>query len=119
MKTSIDAFKRAARVDHRWSERLPLRIDVVMQYDALGLVSGKTRDISNDGMFVETGIIRLFPNDSLILTFADPLQEDGTLVTVAAVVRHATEDGVGLQLDGFRFNSIHPTEPQQAIAAYH
>ncbi len=89
MKTSIDAFKRAARVDHRWSERLPLRIDVVMQYDALGLVSGKTRDISNDGMFVETGIIRLFPNDSLILTFADPLQEDGTLVTVAAVVRHA------------------------------
>ncbi len=118
MKTSeIDAAAQAARVDHRWSERQPLRIDVVMQYDALGLISGKTRDISHDGMFVETGIIRLFPNDSLILTFANPLKEDGSLVTVAATVRHAAKDGVGLQLDGFRFNPIRSAGQRPVISA--
>lgn len=45
-------------MEQRWTERIPMAVDVMVIYPSLGLVRGKSKDIGLDGMFVETGLLR-------------------------------------------------------------
>lgn len=106
-------------MDHRWSERSPLQISVVMDYAPLGLIAGRTRDISSEGMFVETGRILLYRNDSVAISFANPHGEDRCVMTVEACVRHVTENGVGLMFRGFKLEAEADPNIAKIAAAYH
>ncbi len=91
-------------MDHRWSKRVPIRFSVVMGYGPLGLVMGKTRDISAVGMFVETHNVSLFNDETIELSFSYDYPLNRTVVRTLANVVHASESGVGLMLKDFRFD---------------
>ena len=91
-------------MDHRWSKRVPIRLSVVMTYGPLGLVMGKTRDISAAGMFVETHSVSLTDDEMIEVSFS---YDDGgarTIVRTFAYVVHASDAGAGLMLRDFCFN---------------
>lgn len=52
-------------MEHRRGQRLPCDISAVVAYRSLGLVSGKARNISTDGMYLESGPI-VVPKNSLV-----------------------------------------------------
>lgn len=41
-------------MDNRWNRRAPVRINVVVHASGNGLISGRARDVSVGGMYVET-----------------------------------------------------------------
>jgi len=41
-------------MDNRWNRRSPVRINVVVHATGNGLISGRARDVSVGGMYVET-----------------------------------------------------------------
>ncbi len=83
-------------MEQRCSMRKLLTLDTVLSCPGLGLVSGKSRDIGLEGMYVETGRIQV-PSNSTInvsLIFNSP---DRKHVQVDASVMRCDEMGVGLQ----------------------
>ncbi len=83
-------------MEQRCSMRKLLTLDTVLSCPGLGLVSGKTRDIGLEGMYVSTGRIQI-PSDATInvsLMFNSPnynhLQMD-------ASVMRCDDVGVGLK----------------------
>jgi len=91
-------------MDHRWSKRVPIRLSVVMAYGPLGLVMGKTRDISAAGMFVETHNVSLFNDEIIEISFSYDGPTARTIVRAFAKVVHATQAGAGLMLRDFCFS---------------
>lgn len=91
-------------MEHRWSKRVPVRLSVAMVYGPLGLVMGKTRDISAEGMFVETHHVSLFDDEMIEISFTYGGRIPRTIVRTYAYVVHASEAGVGLKLRDFCFD---------------
>jgi hypothetical protein len=88
-------------MEHRLSVRTPLTMDVAIYYNGLGLLRGRSLDVSRHGMFVTTGPMVLplhaivdvaFPLESG--KYGEPPQR-----TSAMVVRLAN-DGMGLMFNG-------------------
>lgn len=80
-------------MEQRWTERIPMAVDVMVNYPSLGLVRGKSKDISLEGMFVETGPIVLAADAPLSVTFVLPQdksnrQHDLRAQVVQSGVRH-------------------------------
>lgn len=86
-------------MEFRSNERKPLTLHVVISYPGLGLVCGRTRDISLGGMFVETGQVILPRNQQVGLCFHLPMAGEDLLCVADARVVHNGQRGVGL---GFR-----------------
>lgn len=84
--------------EQRWSQRKPLHMPVRLHYDPVGDIEGTTRDISLEGMFVETGGIRIPPKSQIEVCFET--EDNGRRVEhrVPAVAIHGSSDGVGLML---------------------
>ncbi|MDH5301044.1 MAG: PilZ domain-containing protein [Gammaproteobacteria bacterium] len=106
-------------MDNRWSERAAIKFGVALQYGPLGLIMGKTRDISADGMFVQTGRVLVYRNDIVSVSFAYPLGENRRIINARATVRHTKEDGIGLLFENFKFDALAFTESHLLIPAYH
>jgi len=106
-------------MDNRWSERATIKFGVALQYGPLGLIMGKTRDISAEGMFVQTGRVLVYRNDIVSVSFAYPLGEDRRIINAEAVVRHTADDGIGLMFDTFKFDPLLYEEGRFLIQAYH
>jgi hypothetical protein len=75
-------------MEHRRGERLPCDISAVVAYRSLGLVSGKARNISTDGMYLDSGPI-VVPKNSLVsihfrLDGRDRFETDAMVVWVGA-----------------------------------
>ena len=87
-------------MEHRWAERKDVELDVVLNYRGLGLVQGRTRNISMGGMFVETGCIRL-PVDALLETSFLLTRENDfrRSCETQAMVVHSDELGAGLMFN--------------------
>jgi len=83
--------------EQRRYPRLPLVLDVFLEYPPLGVIRGTTRNVSLEGMFVETGYFTL-PRGATVQV-ALPLERGltGTYRFRARVV-HSREGGVGLVL---------------------
>ncbi len=83
-------------MEHRYALRKPVTLDVVVTYQALGLVHGRTMNIGLGGMYIETGCVEL-PVNALIKT-AFFLKEDGVHkpCSADAMVVHSCARGAGL-----------------------
>lgn len=103
----------------RWSERTAAKFSVALQYGPLGLIIGKVRDISAEGMFVETGRILVYRNDIVNLSFAYPHGEELRIINTQARVRHTAHNGIGLMFEGYKFEPLLQEESEEIIPAYH
>ena len=46
-------------VEHRWSSRKEINLDVNLYYPPVGMINGKTRNVSFEGMYVEFVGVRI------------------------------------------------------------
>ncbi len=84
-------------MDHRHHYRWPVRLDVELYYGGRCLGSFKTRDISWEGLFIETRPIAIRPNEPVRLFFTGQQQNIGGEPITAFVV-HCSNGGIGLML---------------------
>ncbi len=86
-------------MQHRYSQRWPLKVDVELYFGSCFLGRFKTRDISLQGLFVETGPLQVRPNDFLFLQFTDTPRIGGNAESVIGQVARCTPEGIGILLD--------------------
>jgi hypothetical protein len=86
---------RAVMMEKRWSTRVPVNLDVALRYDALGILRGRARDLSLEGMFIDTGRVMLPYHAALEINFAMPDGDHRRLHAVPAVVVRTSNGGVG------------------------
>lgn len=89
-------------MEHRWSPRKPYATDVVIHYRPLGLIRGRTKDISLEGMYVSTGRITLPKNEPVDVCFTLVDGDHKSMHQMGAFVVHSQEDGVGLMFRDFQ-----------------
>lgn len=84
-------------MEHRLSLRMPLTMNVAIYYNGLGLLQGRSLDVSRHGMFVATGPM-ILPLHAIV-DIAFPLESgkysEPPQRTPAMVVR-LTNEGIGL-----------------------
>ncbi len=86
-------------MEHRYTERKQMAINVVVSCARFGLVRGRTVDIGCGGMFVETDCIVMPLNAPVTVSF-DPSGAGGlACVQVKAMVVHQRAGGFGLMFD--------------------
>jgi c-di-GMP-binding flagellar brake protein YcgR len=86
--------------ERRQSFRLPLTMECAINIPDCGLFRCKTRDISEEGVFVVGDMKGLVPDSQV--TLAVRFARDGRMQVqqFRAVVRHLSATGVGLYLEG-------------------
>lgn len=86
-------------MEHRWSERKPIEMDVALYYAPVGTIAGKTRDVSLEGMYVQTKGLDLPLHAELEVSFVTRTGSDtGHEHHLPAYVVHHNDGGVGLML---------------------
>ncbi len=98
-------------MEQRSSLRVAVNADVVVNYRSVGYIRGRIRDISPQGMYVETGRIRM-PRNATVEAYLKAGSRGPRLVLNAKVVRVA-DDGVGLCFEST------PDNFASALAALH
>ncbi|MGA7979953.1 MAG: PilZ domain-containing protein [Chromatiaceae bacterium] len=83
-------------MEHRYSPRVQGALDVEISCKGRHLGRFRTRDVSFEGMFFETGAADLEPNDFLGLS----LKVNGQSYSMRGVVVHGSREGVGVMLVG-------------------
>jgi hypothetical protein len=78
-------------VERRASTRRALVLRVSLYYDRLGLLSCKTRDISIEGMLLDTGRVRLSDNTQVEVVLTDRAQDYSDPIRVRARVSRVHE----------------------------
>lgn len=87
-------------MEKRWSLRKSIQLDVVLHHDTAGVIKCKTRDISLEGMFIETDSQTLPVDDPVYLDFI--LQNgDNKLHHIRAKVVRTTDNGMGVMFREF------------------
>lgn len=90
-------------MEHRYTERKPMVLDVVVICPRLGLVRGKTVNVGMGGMFVETGCVLMPLHSPVTVSFQpDPKQPERNHEAKGMVV-HQKGQGFGLM-----FNDLIP-----------
>ncbi|MGA7802230.1 MAG: PilZ domain-containing protein [Gammaproteobacteria bacterium] len=85
-------------MEHRWSARKPIAMDVEVFYPPIGSVPGRTRDVSMEGMFVHTGGVFLPTHAKVEVSFHTAGSAGNCEHRLPAYVVHGNGDGVGLML---------------------
>lgn len=85
-------------MEHRWSERKPIEMEVALYYAPVGTIVGKTRDVSLEGMFVHTPGLELPLHAELEVSFVTRSGPDEHEHHLPAYVVHGDDEGVGLML---------------------
>ena len=93
--------------DRRWSRRKTLPIDVALYYSGLGLLRCKIRDISMDGVFIETGRIVLSHATTLELVFTARAPKHSGYRRLSAKIARVGHDGAGLAFTNIDEDSYH------------
>jgi len=91
-------------IEHRWSSRKNININVNLYYPPVGMINGKTRNISLEGMFVDLMGTNIPPQARLEICFTAEARGKATEHRLPAYVVHGGENGVGLMLQhvGYR-----------------
>ncbi len=91
-------------IEHRWSSRKQINLDVNLYYPPIGTVNGRTRNISLEGMFVDLKGVHIPAQARLEVAFTAELHGKRTEHRLPAYVVHQGEDGIGLMLQhvGYR-----------------
>lgn len=84
------------KMEHRWSVRKPVIVEVALRRQGSRFKRFKTRDLSMEGIFVESGPDS-WPQDTF-LELELPLYENGKQIChrVPVVVVHSSPEGMGL-----------------------
>jgi hypothetical protein len=82
-------------MENRYSTRKTVALDVELHHGRTSFGTFKARNISLEGMFVETGPINLYPSDLIDATLTFGRKPTATH-EVRAVVVHHTDEGIGL-----------------------
>jgi hypothetical protein len=90
-KDRTDTYDEADFVERRASVRQIVALRVSLYYDRLGLISCKTRDISIEGMLLDTGRVRLSNNTQVEVVLTDRTQDYGDPIRVQARVSRVRE----------------------------
>lgn len=94
-------------MEHRWSRRKPLDLEVRVNSDE-GTLCTRSRDVSLEGMFLH-GPVKLLEKNSLVdLEFRLGNKSGAKLYRVKACIVRSAEDGVGVMFlefvaDTFRY----------------
>lgn len=84
-------------MEHRLSLRNPLTMNVVIYYNGLGLLQGRSIDVSRHGMLVDTGPMTLPLHAMVDLAFPlDPGEYSSPPQRTPAMVVRIADEGVGL-----------------------
>ncbi|HYN79221.1 MAG TPA: PilZ domain-containing protein [Lamprocystis sp. (in: g-proteobacteria)] len=99
---------RATGLDHRQARRLPVDLPVIMQFSQGQRSYGQARNLSQDGVFIETGVRLNFDCClDLIVATGDAVGLDP--IVLPALVVHRSSHGLGLMfrpLDGTASASV-------------
>jgi len=90
-------------MENRWNKRQLIRLNVMIYYGPLGLISGISRDLSSTGMFVETGRIVLASDEIIDLSFHYSDGIEDKYYSIPANVVHSSSKGAGLQFLNYVF----------------
>jgi len=91
--------------ERRWNPRLPTAMEVVVYYGGLGLVQCRTRDVSYDGAFIETGRIALTTETDVELVFSSYSGSKHTQHRITAQIARVTLDGAGLSFSDLEIST--------------
>ncbi len=91
-------------IEHRWSSRREISLDVNLHYPPVGTINGTTRNISLEGMYVDLKGVRIPPQARLEISFVAEIGGRTVEHRLPAYVVHQHDDGVGLMLQhvGYR-----------------
>lgn len=91
-------------IEHRWSSRRKIDLEVNLHYPPVGTINGKTRNISLEGMYVDLKGVHIPPQARLEISFTAEICGRPVEHRLPAYVVHSREDGVGLMLQhvGYR-----------------
>ena len=78
-------------IERRASTRQILALRVSLYYDRLGLITCKTRDISIEGMLLDTGRVRLSDNTQVEVVLTDRTRDYSDPIRVQARVSRVHE----------------------------
>jgi len=96
-------------MEQRWSLRKPATFEVQVSHKCYPVVRGRSRNISLEGLFIETGIVILPVGCCIDVEFELMTGGAAETVRMPAVVVHRTEDGCGIAFHAFKthvFRSI-------------
>ena len=85
----------------RWSLRKDIQLDVVVHHDDAGVIKCKTRDISLEGMFIETTSPLLPVDDPVYLDFILQNDNSNKLHHIRAKIVRTTDTGMGVMFREF------------------
>jgi len=88
-------------MEHRWSLRTPIELDVDLNCEGLGQLGCRTRDIGLGGVFLEGSADFPPKNANVELTFNLDSSEGTTRHKIKARVVRIADDGIGLMFRDF------------------
>ena len=88
-------------MEKRWSLRKDIQLDVVVHHDIAGVIKCKTRDVSLEGMFIETERPLLPIDDQVYLDFILQNDSNNRLHHIRAKVVRITDTGMGVMFREF------------------
>jgi len=104
-------------VERRASTRQLLALRVSVYYDRLGLLSCKTRNISIEGMLLDTGRVRLSNNTRVEIVLSDRAQDHSDPIRVQARVSRVRESLAALTFHNLEINAFRRLKLLLAAAA--
>ncbi len=86
-------------MEHRYTDRKRMVLDVVVVCPCLGLVRGQSVNLGNGGMFVQTGCITLPVNAPVKIHFHSPGPAAVENAEITGMVVHQKDEGFGMMFD--------------------
>lgn len=91
-------------VENRWSTRKEIGLDINLYYPPLGMINGKTHNISLEGMFVDLQGVRIPAHSRVEVSFTTEPLGRSVEHRMPAYVVYERNGGIGLMLQhvGYR-----------------
>ena len=105
-KDITDTYDEADFVERRASVRQIVALRVSLYYDRLGLLSCKTRDISIEGMLLDTGRVRLSNNTRVEVVLTDRTRDYSDPIRVQARVSRVRESHAALTFQNLEISAF-------------
>ena len=88
-------------MEHRWGQRVPLRLDVSLKVEPAGSFHGHTRDVSLSGAFVDMPLHQLPLWTRVRVELEGVCRADGTARKFSAFVARRTPEGIDIEWRAF------------------
>ena len=91
-------------LEHRWSSRKEINLNVNLYYPPVGMINGTTENISLEGMYVAVNGVDIPPQARLEVCFTAETRGKSIELRLTAYVVHGGGSGIGLMLQhvGYR-----------------